>query len=389
MCPSRAPTALDPRATFDLRELFARLWEPPNPQSRELGQAGEVLAARIRLWVVALAALSTLGSIFHEPSDAEPWIGMGAATAILLTGAVVLALARRSPPPRWLSLFSCLFDVTILSLGNAAFVLSGHPLAATNSRVFHSFYYPALALTCLRQDPRLCLAAGLAAMLEYGGIVLWAAGGRDLAGAAFAQSSYGTFNWDNQVGRLVFLAAATAICAAIVRQNRGYLRASVLDPLTGLPNRRYAEARLEQAIAMARRHRRALVLALADLDHFKQVNDRHGHAAGDEVLCRTADALRRSFRMSDVIARYGGEEFFILFPESEVLPALDRLERFRAAFAAMPAVLAEPVGAVALTLSVGVAVYPVDGDTPEDILERADQRLYAAKQAGRNRLQGP
>jgi diguanylate cyclase (GGDEF)-like protein len=128
--------------------------------------------------------------------------------------------------------------------------------------------------------------------------------------------------------------------------------------------------------------------ALADLDRFKAVNDRHGHAAGDEVLRHTADLLRRSFRASDVIARYGGEEFLIVLTETAPDAALDRIGSFRRSFAASPVPLAAPGEAVALTVSAGVAAYPADGETAADLLSRVDERLYAAKQAGRDRVQG-
>jgi diguanylate cyclase (GGDEF)-like protein len=138
-------------------------------------------------------------------------------------------------------------------------------------------------------------------------------------------------------------------------------------------------------IAVARRTGRTAAVALADLDRFKVVNDRHGHAAGDEVLRHTGGLLRRSFRANDVIARYGGEEFLIVFPEIDPRVAFDRIERFRASFAAAGPALPVPA---ALTLSIGMAAYPADGETVADLLGRADERLYAAKQAGRNRVQG-
>jgi diguanylate cyclase (GGDEF)-like protein len=252
-----------------------------------------------------------------------------------------------------------------------------------------NMYFLGLACTCLRHDARLCVAAGLTAMVQYAGIVLWAVKGWDLGGPLFAHSSYGAFRWDNQIARLLLLAIATAVNTVIVVHNRGYLRASLYDPLTGLPNRRYAQVYLHQALFMARRTRRSMVLALADLDRFKQVNDRYGHAAGDEVLRHTGAILRQAFRGSDVVARYGGEEFLILLPEAETAPALERLQHFASAFAASPARPAASIHPLPMTLSLGVAAFPADGETVVELLDRADQRLYGAKQAGRNRLEGP
>jgi len=373
-------------AGAELVQWFA----PPQPRSREvveLGREGEVLAAKMRLAAALLVSLVPLAGALVRHTDAEPWIGLGAGAVAVLLGVIVLRLARRPAPPRGLGLFTCLLDVSLLSLVNAGFVLAGNPLAATNSRVVFSCYFVALSLTCLRLDERLCAAAGLAAMLQYGGIVLWATHGFDLASARFADSGYGTYLPGNQINRLAVLAVATAINMVTVRRLRSYWAASVRDRLTGLHNREYAENRLAEAISLARRQERTVVVALADLDHFKTINDRHGHAAGDEVLRHTADVLRRSFRASDVIARYGGEELLIVLPETEPDAARERIRRFHAAFAAAPDLPASAREA-GLTFSIGVAAFPGDGDTAADLLRRADERLYAAKQAGRNRVQG-
>jgi two-component system, cell cycle response regulator len=229
---------------------------PARPRSREaveLGREGEVLAAKMRLWAAALASLIPLHALLGHPGEPEPWIGLAAGAALVLLGTVVLALGRRPTTPRWLGLFSCLLDVSILSLVGAAFVHTGNPLAATNSRVVFSCYFVALSLSCLRLDERLCAAAGLAAMLQYGGIVLWATRSFDLQSAGFAHSGYGAFMPANQANRLAVLAVATAINAVTVGRLRGYWEASIHDRLTGLHNREYAESRLDEAISLARR----------------------------------------------------------------------------------------------------------------------------------------
>jgi two-component system cell cycle response regulator len=370
-----------------LRELWAAAWEAPDSQTRDYGREGEIVFARLRLVIVAVIALIPLNSVLIDRRNPDNWVGLAVAAAALMIGAVVLGLARRPAPPRWLGLFSSLLDVSLVSAVNVGFLAAGHPLTATNSQVTFSIYFLTITATCLRLDTRVCLAAGAAAILEYSALVVWAAAHWDLAGTGFAYNRYGAFNWDNQVGRLLLLALATALAWIIVSQADRYWRDSVFDRLTGLPNRRYIESRLDQAVAAARRTRRPLVLALADLDHFKQINDRHGHAAGDEVLCHAASTLSRAFRRSDVIARYGGEEFVILFPEAEPAAAAERLEQLRADVArrSVPVSGAE----VPITLSVGLAVFPQDGESPADLLACADQRLYAAKRAGRNRVQGP
>jgi two-component system cell cycle response regulator len=371
--------------TFQVQEAWAEAWAPPDPQTRESGREGEILFARVRITIILLIVLIPLKSVLLDRGNADNWVGFGVAVVAVILGAAVLALARRPAPPRWLGLSSSLLDVSLVSAGNVGFLLAGHPLTATNSQVQYSIYFLALTGTCLRHDARICLAAGAAALLEYGAVVVFCATHWDLAAAAFARDPYGAFSWDSQVGRLLLLALATVLSWVIVSRAGRHWRDSIFDRLTGLPNRRYLERRLDEALAAAGRTRRPLVLALADLDHFKQINDRHGHAAGDAVLCHAADALRAAFRRTDVIARYGGEEFVILLPEADPASALERLEAFRTDLAERPVALGAALAAV--TLSIGLAVFPADGETAAELLASADRRLYAAKQAGRNRLQ--
>jgi len=203
------------------------LWAAPDFQSIAFGREGEVLAAKVRLVISALAGLIPLQSALLRTPGSEAKIGLGAAITVLVLGAIVLRVAQRPKPPAWLGLFTCLLDVSTVSLVNAGFVFSGNPLAATNSRVVFCCYFVALALVCLRQDWRWCLIATAVAMAEYGAIVLWSAAHYDLHGPAFALSGYGRFNWDNQVARLLLLAAVGAIGAVLVVQSRGYWKAVI------------------------------------------------------------------------------------------------------------------------------------------------------------------
>jgi diguanylate cyclase (GGDEF)-like protein/PAS domain S-box-containing protein len=154
---------------------------------------------------------------------------------------------------------------------------------------------------------------------------------------------------------------------------------SLTDALTGMRNRRALEQRLEVEFSMARRKRRALTMVLLDIDHFKQVNDREGHAAGDEVLCEVAGHLQACVRMTDMAARYGGEEFGVILTETDAGNALAWAERLKDAMARA----VWKYGAV--TLSMGIAPLCDDVAGVADLVERADRALYAAKRNGRNR----
>ena len=151
------------------------------------------------------------------------------------------------------------------------------------------------------------------------------------------------------------------------------------DPLTGLPNRRYAELRLNELAAAGE----TCCVAVADVDHFKSVNDRFGHPAGDRVLQRVAELLRTGVRDTDLVARLGGEEFLIAFPGLSAAEAASRCELLRARVAAADWESLEP--GLGLTISLGVAELVLGGDLSMAVAV-ADQQLYVAKRSGRNRV---
>lgn len=159
---------------------------------------------------------------------------------------------------------------------------------------------------------------------------------------------------------------------------------SLLDPLTGLPNRAAWIERLELEVARRQRYGGQLLLAVLDIDHFKRINDGYGHLAGDRVLKIIAGELSKRLRKTDFMARFGGEEFVLLVPATPLDGGVQLLETLRTAVEACPFHFkGEPV---TITLSAGIAEFR-DGETAESAFERADQALYRAKDAGRNRIE--
>jgi diguanylate cyclase (GGDEF)-like protein len=161
-------------------------------------------------------------------------------------------------------------------------------------------------------------------------------------------------------------------------------RLAVVDLLTGLRNRRYFEAHYEIDCARAQRSGQPLSMVLFDVDFFKSVNDGYGHAAGDQVLRKIADRLRRGMRQGDVLARYGGEEFVVL-----LAAGVDEAQRTATRLSS--AIKSEPFEVSAdlqipVTVSAGIVTYPDHVRTPADLAAAADRALYAAKSAGRDRL---
>ncbi len=155
------------------------------------------------------------------------------------------------------------------------------------------------------------------------------------------------------------------------------------DTLTGLLNRREMSRVLDEELQRARRYQRPMAVLWVDFDHFKDVNDTYGHAAGDSVLRAISRLLLGSVRSVDSIGRFGGEEFVIVLPEMDLEEAQETAERLRRKVAEEP----QPLGngeAVPLTISVGVAVYPDHGQTASTLCAAADKAMYLAKDRGRN-----
>lgn len=155
------------------------------------------------------------------------------------------------------------------------------------------------------------------------------------------------------------------------------------DSLTGLWNRKAFDEQLAIQTAIARRYELPLSVVLLDIDHFKQINDTHGHAVGDAVLQELARRLRKSVRDADLIARYGGEEFAILLPQTDLAGGVQLAERIRQQIASSP--LRIPGGEIQLTASAGVASL-IPEVSASELTRRADAALYQSKQFGRNRV---
>jgi diguanylate cyclase (GGDEF)-like protein len=177
----------------------------------------------------------------------------------------------------------------------------------------------------------------------------------------------------------------------LVARTRELEEKSSTDGLTGLLNRAAFDTYLADQMASCRRAGTPLSLVLIDVDHFKQVNDRHGHVAGDGVLQRIAQCLRGTHRAKDKPCRYGGEEFAIILPETDGPGAKVVAERLREKIAQTPHVLS-PTQTIVVTASFGVVTIPGAGvntkapGTPTDLIAAADSCLYEAKHAGRNRV---
>jgi two-component system, cell cycle response regulator len=195
---------------------------------------------------------------------------------------------------------------------------------------------------------------------------------------------------DSAINHRVIAGTSAALFLLVVARLAGLVdeqrRVAITDGLTGLYNRRFFEATLALEAEQAARSGRDLGLLVLDIDHFKRINDAHGHQAGDQVLRELAARLTASIRGGDMIARYGGEEFVVLLRNTSGEAIPETAQRLRRAVGDVPVVLADDLW-LAITVSVGGAAWPVHANSADELVRIADQALYAAKRLGRNRVQ--
>ena len=171
------------------------------------------------------------------------------------------------------------------------------------------------------------------------------------------------------------------------RQRYDLLREQVCrDPMTQLYNRGFFNDTLERVIANAAVDKSKVSLLLLDVDHFKRINDNHGHAEGDRVIIALANVLKTAGRAGDYVCRYGGEEFAVIAPDTSRFAAYAAAAQIREAFLHAVDSAAPPFPVNPITMTIGVATYPEDGTTGNELLQMADSRLYKGKSAGRDRI---
>jgi diguanylate cyclase (GGDEF)-like protein len=185
------------------------------------------------------------------------------------------------------------------------------------------------------------------------------------------------------------LSLTSSIAATTIEKARSLEAAMLLaitDELTGLFNHRYFVQRLSQEINRAARYHHRLSLAMIDIDDFKQYNDRYGHLMGNELLRKLSSILKEHFRDGDVVARFGGEEFAIIMPETLPKKAYAATDRLRKKIADTPFAGSRKQPGKNVTISIGIAAYPINAPEANTLIERADTALYKAKRSGKNRV---
>jgi two-component system cell cycle response regulator len=377
------------RLAMNLRfsNFFESLWARPDPVLAEAGVAGELLVAKIRLFLATvLLLIPVINSLFFPVDAKEGIVGLSLASGTFFLSAGVYLLISREYNPSWLRFVSSGFDVTLVSSALALFLFLNEPHTAVNSKVVFEGYFLAIGSTSLRYDKRVCITAGLLALGEYFAIVYFAATHWDLNNTIYSPYPYGLFSWSVQISRLIMMLTASGLSLCLVSRSQKLLQLATSDHLTGLFNRGYVDDRLAIELSRARRHGKLLTIAVIDADRFKSLNDTHGHAAGDLVLRKIGEIFRDSCRQSDTVGRYGGEEFVVILPETDMESAERKLERLRELVAKTPIELGTRQEDVRVTISAGLASFPQDGEDAAELFALADQRMFRAKREGRNRV---
>jgi diguanylate cyclase (GGDEF)-like protein len=356
-----------------LKNRWSDFWSTPDPLLLHHGESGELTVAHIRLFVTGILLVLTSFQLLQAPSDSNRAAAYIAAAVFLVAIALYL-LTRRYLHKPWLGFATSIADVTLVSAVLLLFTVSGRPDITANSRLVYAAYFIAIGAMALRNDARICALAGLIGVLQYGAVVAHADIQWDLVNY---ESDLGAFDLTSHYGRLLLLTCAVFISSSVVLRAERLRWLAAKDPLTLLMNRGTFDERMQAEVARAVRHRHPLSVAMIDIDHFKKFNDTYGHMVGDEVLRVLGDMLRKSLRKSDLVARYGGEEFIVLFPETPSANAVFKAEDLR-----------KTIEQSSVTVSIGVAELPADGPDMRAVIDCADQRLYQAKRAGRNRLVG-
>lgn len=346
---------------------------------------------RVRVGMALLALLlmssSALVMLFlHHPSanhhlDAVRWWaalsvgGLAVITLLIRTG-----WSERLRDPS-LTLVQMAWTITSSAV---AYVLAGEGRGVVPSVLAMILFFGALGLS-----PRQVVGIGLYAMAAFSVAVV--------VSPRFYATTFDVMDGAYAAMILIVLAGCMVVNLRVqqMRQRLDRQRVALAealaenralamrDELTGLYNRRAMVELIQLECRRRRRGQGTLLFAMIDVDHFKRVNDHHGHAMGDHVLRVFADALRANVRETDVLARWGGDEFLLLLSDIEPRSAQTLLERTREAIAALPVPNAPP--GLRLSMSAGLALH-LPQSSPQETLERADQALYAAKDQGRNRV---
>ncbi len=322
-------------------------------RERVLDMERRLKPLRTRSFAVLAAALVICG----------PWVGFWTLIPLAVAGAVFLITDRglaTSPRPEYRMAAAWLTSEVAIA---ASVALTGGPWSPAVSWLV----LPIITLAARFNVRGVIAGTSVAATLV-------------LACSVAVEPAEAVAHPQQIVFRLALLGAVALLSLALLQSDLQHRSASVIDPLTSMLNRNALSARVEELRHQARVVQRPIGLIIADIDRFKDVNDFHGHSVGDAVLADVAYTLRRGLRAFDLVYRLGGEEFLVLLPGADAAEVATLAEGLR------EAIQSGTRGGLPVTMSFGVSASPPSEFDYERTFEAADQALYAAKAAGRNRV---
>lgn len=337
--------------------------------------------------VLTIAALVVL----REPDNIVGVICLAFGAVAIGYGVLADGVEQRSERGAvWIPLVNTAVYAAIISIELWCFLTIEHPRPYAHWIIFF-LYFLLIGAAGLSDDPKQPVCAGIFSILGYGIVMSLFTGVVEAGSSEMAAATAPQFEWAGNAAKMALLGGATFTGAASAHRGRAVRRLSLRDGLTGLLNRRAFDRCLAHLARQAEQSELPMTIAMIDIDHFKRLNDVHGHQTGDAVLRWTGAWLQRSFRTTDVVSRYGGEEFVVAFVDSGDVEVLTgRLEALRAGIARTTLRASGTDQQIRVTVSIGIAQVPLDGSDLDAVLARADERLYLAKQAGRNRVEaGP
>lgn len=342
---------------------------------RLLARRVTVVAAWISLLVMPVLVLL---EYMHDALAPGMWWTHTGLRAVLVLGALfILALRWLRPAGRWPRPAALLFALALTAVGWAMLLLHYVNGSEQFDSVVHSMTIAATAVAVMATGGARDLLLVYGVPVTAGALALWwidpvLTGGVQHLGYPMVAMLVGAV-----IAELLFRGYLQAFAAT-----RRLEQSATTDPLTGLLNRRGMDALLRAENARSVRHRGSYAVLMADLDHFKRVNDTHGHDVGDQVLQELGTRLRGSVRTEDQVARWGGEEFLVLLPGADEATAWRVAEKIRRRIGDAP--FATSVGALPVSISLGASVGQGQANF-DPVVRLADQALYQAKGAGRNR----
>ena len=381
-----------------IHQRLRRWWKEqtaPRVEDETLDSAGVSVT---RFVAPALAPLLIVPVILllREPGNFLAGVALGFGAIAIVCSVIADRIERRIGTTFWLHLANAALYSVLITAVLWASVMVEHPREHIHWVLFF-LYFLLIGASGMSDDPRQPLCAGGLSIIGYVSLLPLI---RDAAaaGVPMAARLLPEFEWVANATKVAVMIGATLLAMSSAARGRAVRRLSLRDGLTGLLNRHAFDRCLDHLAGVSARKGHPLTIAMIDIDHFKRLNDDFGHMTGDDVLRWVGGRLRQSFRATDVVARYGGEEFVVAFPETGDARIADRLESFREEIATTSLLArreAEPSSGegasereIRVTLSIGTAIVPTGGGDVAAALALADERLYEAKQAGRNRIVG-